>query len=105
MMRADTLLVEEAREILLRAAKGDGCIYCTRTSRMVGNHIKVGGAELIPTAANERVVVSWLGALEDLLGYGYIRRIRRTSAASNRSEFTVTPDGYDAVDELVGCSR
>ena len=102
MMGVDTLLVREAREMLSRAAAGGGCIYHTRSSGTPSENIVVDDTELIPSAADHRVVASWLGALEDLLGYGYIRRM---SGGPNRREFRVTSDGYAALEELAERGR
>jgi hypothetical protein len=87
-------LSEEARAILVAAAKGDGRILTYRVSG--GTRISVGQNQLVPDQT-PRTVARWVGGLEDLQRRRYV-----TSVGHKGEIFEVTREGYDASEILSG---
>lgn len=85
-------LTPEASKILKAAAEGGGIVAYVVT--FGGPSITVGGREMIPHDANHRAQQLWIGGLEDLQRYGYVRdRVGRGEL------FDVTREGYQRADQ------
>ena len=85
-------LSSEAKAILKEAVIGDGSIIRTRT--LGGQSITTNGRSMIPDK-EPRTIARWVGALEDLLGYGYVKELGHQGEV-----FEVTREGYEAVDQM-----
>lgn len=89
-------LSEEARELLLEAARGSGSAgMILRAESFGGLEIRTNGKNFVERG-NKRSEAIWKEALSDLLGEELIE-----DGSGNGAGFTVTNRGYEVADELV----
>ena len=82
----------EARSILQESVCGDGLISFTRT--FGEQSIVTNGRTMIPDE-KPRTIAQWVGGLEELVQFGYIRGIGYKGEV-----FEVTREGYEAADDI-----
>ena len=85
----------EARSILQKAVRGDGLVSLTRT--FGGQSIRANGQEVIPDDES-RTIARWVGGLEELAQFGYIRSI--SDMGYKGEVFEVTRMGQEAADQM-----
>ena len=97
MVSPSVELSDEAKTILREAVSdgGDGVIRNIRTLR--GQFIRVNG-KLLPPGPDPRAAARWVGGIEDLQRYVYIRDIGDEGRYGE--VFEVTREGYAAADEM-----
>lgn len=89
-------LTSEAKKVLLAAADGNGKITLTRQNGYPW--VEVDGKELDRGDVSPREAQEWLGGLNDLENYGYVRHY---SGDGTTEFFEVTREGYRRVAELI----
>lgn len=87
-----TELSDEAKELLVNAAAGDGSII--HSKYMGGERLSAGRKSMLPSM-DARTIALWVGGLEDL------QRRRFIKDRGHKGEiFELTREGYEAADEL-----